>query len=84
VIGEFVTVTVAAVPAPVRDRFHSLIWAAGDVVIPARVIPAYVAHTGFGQHGVDIGAGMIRQDPMTSWPCPAHRLTRLTRPAGAR
>jgi hypothetical protein len=82
--GEFVTVTVAAVPAPVRDRFHSLIWAAGDVVIPARVIPADVAHTGFGQHGVDIGAGMIRQDPMTSWPCPAHRLTRLTRPAGAR
>jgi hypothetical protein len=47
--GEFVAVTVAAVPAPVRDRFHSLIWAAGDVIIPARVIPADVAHTGFAR-----------------------------------
>ena len=58
--GQFLAVTVAVVPAPApaRDRFHSLIGVAARVVIPARVIPADVAHIGSGQHGVDIiGAG---------------------------
>jgi hypothetical protein len=56
--GQFLAVTVAVVSAPARDRFHSLIGVAGRVVIPARVIPADVAHIGSGQHGVDIiGAG---------------------------
>jgi hypothetical protein len=68
--GEIVAGTVAAVPRPVRNRFHSLIWVAGDVTIPARVIPTDVRC-------------QIRQQPRRSGAAVACRWSSADSPAPA-